>query len=156
MEPGRQVRYNGPVSIHARIRLLSFALGALALALSGNRACAGVDGVDAETGHYWSPFKDDTYDQRDAFSKGVAAMSARLNDQIGQLKAKRAAMTADTDEWDFSMKEVDASRALLTGTIAMLAKATTPETWQDAKTKIGEAWHRSQLAVNAMNATRTI
>jgi hypothetical protein len=36
-----------------------------------------------------------------------------------------------------------------------LGKATTPETWNDAKEKIGEAWHRSQLAVDKMNSTRT-
>jgi hypothetical protein len=143
------------MKIGARILPLAWAPGLLAFALSGNLARAAIDGVEAETGHYWSPIKDDTYSQRDAFSKGVAAMSARLNEQISQLKAKRLAMTGDTDEWDFSMKEVDASRSLLTGTMAMLAKATTPETWEDAKGKVGEAWHRSQLAVNAMNATRT-
>jgi malate synthase len=135
------------------VRLLAFALAPFALACQGT--CAGVDGVESTTGHYWSSIQADTYSQRDAFTKGVDAMSARLNDQIAQLKAKRAAMTADTDEWDFSMKEVDASRALLTGYMTTLAKATTPDTWEDAKTKIGEAWHRSQLAVDAMNATRT-
>lgn len=143
------------MNIFPRDRLLAFALGSVVFALVGNWARAGVDGVEAETGRLWSPIKDDTYSQRDAFSKGVDAMSARLDNQIGQLKAKRAAMTADTDEWDFSMKEVDAARAQLTSATAMLAKAATPDTWNDAKAKIGDAWHRAQLAVDAMNSTRT-
>jgi malate synthase len=141
------------MNMDMRIRLLAFALAPLSLAC--DLARAGVDGVDSETGHYWSPIKDDTYAQRDAFAKGVDALSLRLNQEMGQLKAKRAAMTADTDEWDFSMKEVDASRAQLTSAMVMLAKADTPDTWNDAKAKVGDAWHRAQLAVDAMNATRT-
>jgi malate synthase len=125
------------------------------LALACGRVSAGIDGVEPETGHYWSPIKDYTYSQRDAFSKGVDGMLARLNQQVAQLKAKRAAMTADTDEWDFSMKEVDAARSQLISAATMLGKATTPETWADAKAKVGDAWHRAQLAVDAMNATRT-
>jgi hypothetical protein len=153
MEFGRRARYIDSMNTILRIRLLACVLAPLALACHG--ACNGVDGVEPTTGHFWTLIKDDTYGQRDAFSKGVDNMLARLNDQVAQLKAKRATMTADTDEWDFSMKEVDASRALLMGMMAMLAKATTPDTWADAKAKIGDAWQRSQLAVDAMNATRT-
>jgi hypothetical protein len=82
-------------------------------------------------------------------------MSAKLDAQISELKAKRAGLTTDTKDWDFAMKEVDDSRALLTDRMNTLGKATTPETWNDAKDKIGEAWHRSQLAVDKMNSTRT-
>ncbi len=42
-------------------------------------------------------------------------------------------MTTDTKDWDFAMKEVENSRALLTGTIESLAGATTPENWANAK-----------------------
>jgi hypothetical protein len=145
----------GAMTTILRTRVLAFALAAAALTLSGGRAYADTDGVDTTTGHLWTLIKDDTYSQRDHFSKGVDTMSRRLNDETGQLRAKRASMIADTDEWDFSMKEVDASRALLTDRMVMLSKATTPETWDEAKARIGEAWTRSQLAVDAMNATRT-
>ncbi len=64
-------------------------------------------------------------------------------------------MTTDTKEWDFAMKEVEECRMLLKGRIEDLAKAMTPEVWTDAKDKIGEAWKRSQLAVDKMNSTRT-
>jgi hypothetical protein len=82
-------------------------------------------------------------------------MLAKLDQQIAELKAKRAAMTSDTSEWDFNMKEVDDSRVLLKGKINDVVKATTPEAWSDAKDKLGEAWRRSQLAVDKMNSTRT-
>ena len=53
------------------------------------------------------------------------------------------------------MKDVDESRALLTSRIRELKKATTPEMWIDARDKVGEAWKRSQLAVDKMNTTVT-
>jgi hypothetical protein len=36
-----------------------------------------------------------------------------------------------------------------------LAQATKPETRADANGKIGDAWKRSQIAVDKMNQTRT-
>lgn len=64
-------------------------------------------------------------------------------------------MTTDTKDWDFAMKEVEGSRVLLTGRMNELKAVATPEAWPDAKDKIGEAWKRSQLAVDNMNSTRT-
>ncbi len=118
-------------------------------------AVAGVDGAQQPTDQLWADIKGDNYDQRVHFSKGVDRMLAKLDEQIRALKAKRAAMTTDTSDWDFNMKEVDDSRVLLTGTMSDLAQATTPETWADAKGKIGDAWKRSQIAVDKMNQTRT-
>jgi hypothetical protein len=155
MEARTSWGYSDGMNISKRVQFLAVVIGACVLAFPGTAVLAGVDGVDPGTGHLWTQIKDDTYSQKDAFSKGVDVMSSKLNDEIGALKAKRSAMTGDTDEWDFSMKEVDCSRALLTGRIEALSKAMTPETWEDAKTKVGEAWTRSQLAVDAMNATRT-
>ncbi len=138
-----------------RFRHLAFALGIAALASAGTRAVAAIDGVEVSTDNLWSAVKGDTYDQRVHFSDGVDRMSAKLDDQIRELKAKRAAMTTDTKDWDFAMKEVAGSRVLLTGRMNELKAATTPETWSDTKDKIGEAWKRSQLAVDNMNSTRT-
>ncbi len=116
---------------------------------------AGVDGAQQPTDQLWSDIKGDHYDQRAHFSRGVDKMLAKLDEQIRALKAKRTAMTTDTSDWDFNMKEVDDSRVLLTGLISDLAQATTPETWTDVKEKIGDAWKRSQIAVDKMNQTRT-
>ncbi|MGA2018266.1 MAG: hypothetical protein ABSH26_15070 [Opitutaceae bacterium] len=136
-------------------RQIALALGFGALVLGGNRVVAEVVGAEASTGHLWSDIKGDTYDQRDHFAAGANRLTAKLDDQIQELRAKRAAMTTDTKEWDFAMKEVEECRMLLKGRIEDLAKATTPDAWADAKDKIGEAWKRSQLAVDKMNSTRT-
>jgi hypothetical protein len=80
---------------------------------------------------------------------------AFLDGQIAQLKAKRASMTTDTKDWDMAMKEVLDSRSLLTGRIRDLSKADTPEAWADAKEKAGQAWKRSQEAVDRMGQTVT-
>ncbi len=88
-------------------------------------------------------------------SQRASSASARLDRQISVLKAKRAGMTTGTKEWDFAMKEVDDSRSFLTSRMSELAQTTTPDTWAAAKDRIGEAWTRSQLAVDKMNATVT-
>jgi hypothetical protein len=134
---------------------LALALAVAALASAGPRAVASIDGVDTSTDQLWAAIKGDTYDQRAHFADGANRMLAKLDEQIQALKAKRAAMTTDTTDWDIAMKEVDGSRVLLAGRMNELAKTTTPETWADVKDKVGDAWKRSQLAVDNMNSTRT-
>ncbi len=107
------------------------------------------------TGIKWSDIKNDTYDQRGHFAWGAGQLSARLTDQIRQLNAKRAAMTTDTKDWDFAMKDVLECHDLLLSRLAELNKTTTPEAWADAKDKVGDAWQRSQLAVDNMHTTVT-
>ena len=155
MESKGPWRYNWGMKTLPRIRRLALLLASFAFTLVGTRAFAGVNGVDPSNDHLWSDIKGDTYSQRAHFGKGVDSMSARLDQEIGELKAKRAGMTTDTKDWDFAMKEVDESRSLFTDRMNNVAKATTPETWEDAKQAIGEAWQRAQLAVEKMNSTRT-
>jgi len=137
-----------------RIGLLVLSLGLAALAPLAARA-APVDGVEDSAVHPWSEIKADTYEQRAHFAEGTGRMMAKLDREIGELRAKRATLTTDTKDWDFLMKDVDDSRALLSGRISDLAKANTPETWGDAKDKVGDAWSRAQQAVNKMNTART-
>jgi hypothetical protein len=103
----------------------------------------------------WSYLKDNTYDQRDQFLSGVNRLSARLDDQIRALRAKRAGMSKDTTDWDFAMKDVDESRSLLTSRITELKATNTPETWLSARDNIGDAWKRSEDAVDKMHTTVT-
>lgn len=136
------------------------ALGLLAAAVVGivSRAPAqvvAVAGSDGSAAAPWAEIKNDTYEQRAHFAAGVERLSARLDRQISLLKAKRASMTTGTKEWDFAMKEVVDSRSFLTSRMTELAQTTTPETWANAKDRIGEAWTRSQLAIDKMNATVT-
>jgi hypothetical protein len=103
----------------------------------------------------WSEIKGDTYDQRDQFMSGVNRLSARLDNQIRTLRAKRAGMNSDTKDWDFAMKDVDESRSLLTSRMSELKQAVTPETWISARDNIGDAWARAEAAVDKMHTTVT-
>jgi hypothetical protein len=136
------------------LRTLALALGLAAFALASTHAYA-VDAAEPSTDRLWSAIKGDTYDQRAHFADGATRMLIKLDSQISELRAKRAAMTTDTKDWDFDMKEVDDSRVMLAGNMNDLAQATTPEIWADCKDKVGVAWKRSQLAVDKMNSTRT-
>jgi ABC-type uncharacterized transport system involved in gliding motility auxiliary subunit len=146
-----------PRSAQARLLLalgVAFASGA-ALA---TRAYAEVVAAVAQEGTatpLWTDIQPDTYVQRAHFAAGIRRLSARLDEQIRVLKAKRAGMTTDLKDWDLAFKEVEESRTYLTGMMNELEKTTTPETWADAKEKVGDAWKRSQLAVDKMNTTIT-
>jgi hypothetical protein len=107
------------------------------------------------TGAKWSDIKNDTYDQRAHFAAGVVRLTARLNDEISQLNAKRAAMTTDTKDWDFAMKDVMDSRDLFVSRATEISKTTTPEEWSEAKDKVGDAWHRARQALDKMHTTVT-
>jgi hypothetical protein len=140
-----------------RVALL---LGIMAVSLAGLTPRARSEVVaavpqDGTASPVWNDIEGDTYDQRAHFTTGINRLSARFDDQIRVLKAKRAAMTADTKDWDLAFQEVEASRTYLTGMMNLLAQQTTPETWLDVKGKVGDAWKRSQAAVDKMNATVT-
>lgn len=133
----------------------ALALGLAVLALGATRAFAAVDAADPTMDHLWSSIKGDAYEQRAHFANGANKLLLKLDSQISELRAKRAAMTTDTKDWDFAMKEVDDSRVMLAGSMNDLAQATTPDVWTDCRDKVGVAWKRSQAAVDKMNSTRT-
>jgi hypothetical protein len=137
---------------------LGLALGLLGLSATGLVTRLGAQAVISTApngGDRWSDIKNDTYQQRDHFAAGAAGLSARLDEEVRQLKAKRANMTTDTKDWDFAMKAVIDAQSLLISRRSEASKATTPETWADAKDKVGDAWKQAQLAVDKMNSTVT-
>ncbi len=104
------------------------------------------DAIAAE-GARWTEIKDLAYDSRAAFFTGFKRLEARLDEQIGALTARRAAMkgNANTKDWDFAMKELGNARSYLKGTGEVLGKATA-DTWAQEKEKVGLAWVRAQAA----------
>lgn len=104
----------------------------------------------------WSDVKDYTYDQRVQFFAGLKRLEARVDDQISELTAKRAAMksTTNTKDWDFAMKEMGNARSYLKSTGEDLGKAT-PETWAQQQDKVGQAWVRTQEAYAKVKASTT-
>ncbi len=103
----------------------------------------------------WDLLKDYTYEKREEFASRVARISERYDADIAALKAKRAKMTNDTTDWDFAMKEVVDARADLRYKIDVLAKANTPQTWDDAKGKVGLALDRTRNAFLKVRETTT-
>ncbi len=101
----------------------------------------------AAEGARWTEIKDLAYDSRAAFFTGFKRLEARLDEQIGALTARRAAMkgNANTKDWDFAMKELGNARSYLKGTGEVLGKATA-DTWAQEKEKVGLAWVRAQAA----------
>lgn len=110
---------------------------------------------DIATGQ-WSDIKDYTFDQREQFFAGLKRLQARVDAQVAELVARRAAMTSKTDtkDWDFAMKEMGDSRSYLKGMADEIAKAT-PETWDQEKDKVNHAWTRTQDAYDKVKSSTT-
>ena len=104
----------------------------------------------------WRDVKDFTYDQRAQFFTGYSRLEARVDAQIAELTALRAAMPGakDTKDWDFAMKEMADSRVYLHGSGESLGKAT-PDTWNQLKDTAGVAWVRTQDAYAKVKASTT-
>jgi hypothetical protein len=104
----------------------------------------------------WTEIKDLSYDMRGAFTAGLQKLESTVDAQINELRAKRAAMNSlsDTKEWDFAMKEMRDSRDYLRAQVVDLNNAT-PETWDQQKEKVGQAWVRTQDAYDKVKSSTT-
>lgn len=104
----------------------------------------------------WSSIEDDSFDLRAHFLAGLDQMEARVDEQESTLTAKRATMkrTTDTKDWDFAMKEMEDARSYLKSMNDELSKAT-PETWNQEKDKVHQAWARTQKAYNNVKSSTT-
>ncbi len=104
----------------------------------------------------WDDIKGFTYDTREQFFAGFKQLETKVDAQISELAARRAAMksTDDTKDWDFAMKEMVNARAYLKSTGEDLSKAT-PQTWDQQKDKVGQAWVRTQEAYSKVKSSTT-
>ena len=104
----------------------------------------------------WSDIKDCTFDMRAQFFTGLDRLEARVDGQIVELTAQRAAMksTGNNKDWDFAMKEMEDARTYLKSTGEDLSKAT-PEIWDQEKDKVGQAWVRTQEAYDKVKKSTT-
>jgi hypothetical protein len=104
----------------------------------------------------WIEIKDLPYNSRSRFFTGLAGLESRVDGEIAELTAQRAAMsiTAYTEDWDFAMKEMIASRSYLRSTGQMLRQAK-PETWDQQKERVGVAWVRTQEAYSKFKSITT-
>jgi hypothetical protein len=104
----------------------------------------------------WSGIEDDTFDMRAHFLAGLKQMQAMADAQASSLMAKRNSMksTTDTKEWDFEMKEMEEARSYLKSMSEELSKAT-PETWNQEKDKVSQAWAKTQKAYEKVKSSTT-
>lgn len=125
------------------------------LAQISSRENAMVANALAETPDTWSTIRNFPYERRAEFNAVFARMTAKLDDQISTLNAKREKMTNDTKEWDFAMKELANARADVQSKNSELGRAANPETWTEAKGKLEVAWERAQDALEKVQASTT-
>jgi hypothetical protein len=104
----------------------------------------------------WEAIKDFTFDQSAQFIAGANGLQSQLAGQVAELNAHRAGMasTADTKDWDFAMKEMNDSQSYLKSMIDEASHAT-PDTWNQEKDKVDQAWQRAQAAFDKVKVTST-
>ncbi len=109
-----------------------------------------------DTSIEWTNIKDYTYAQRLQLLSGLSSVQARVDAQIAELRAKRATMLPPTRtvDWDFAMQEMLNARAYLRSMSWDLAKAT-PQTWDQIRERVGQAWVRTQDAYGRVKASTT-
>ncbi len=115
-----------------------------------------VQSVSDQASASWVAIKDYTYDQRASFFSGAANLQGLLASQVAELNAKRASLpsTVETKDWDFAMKEMADSQAYLKSMIEEAGRAT-PDTWNQEKDKVDDAWQRAQAAFDKVKVTTT-
>jgi hypothetical protein len=113
--------------------------------------------VPAVSAGDWADLKHLTHDRRSELLAGLPGLEARVEAQVSELQALRAALPAQTDtrDWDFSMKEMLDARGYLKSMNAEMAKASR-ETWDEQKDKVGVAWARTQDAYSKVKTSTTI
>ena len=104
----------------------------------------------------WSDIENCSYDLRVQFFAGLKRLEARVDAQLSELIAQRAALkgTAETKDWDFAMKEMRDARAYLQSMAEEVSTAT-DETWAQEKAKVGQAWVRTQAAYEKVKHSTT-
>lgn len=136
--------------VTAALCLAAFPAAALAIQVAPS------PGLTAST---WDAIDDCTYDTRAQFFVGLSQLEATVDRQVGELTAKHAAMkpmakAIDYTSWDLAMKEMQNARSYLQATATELSKAT-PDTWNQEKDKVGQAWARTQDACEGVILSMT-
>ena len=103
----------------------------------------------------WDAISGLTFEQRADFVAGVLRMEGQLDGQINVLKAKRATMTTDTKDWDFAMSVMSDARSYLQSMAAEVGAVTTPDTWNEEKEKVHQAWLKAQDAYDKVRTSTT-
>jgi hypothetical protein len=120
-------------------------------------AVPAVASPQVQEGASWATIKDLTFDQKSAFVAGATGLESTLTGQVDALRAKRAAVPSTTDmkDWDFQMNDLVTSQAYLKATVEE-AGAATPDTWQQEKDKVDQAWQKAEDAYDKVRTSTTL
>lgn len=93
----------------------------------------------------WAKVHSYNYDRHAEVLACLPTLEVRVDQQVADLEAQRAALPEATDkkDWDFAMKEMADARINLKSVNADLAKADA-ETWDQQRDKVDQAWTRTQ------------
>jgi hypothetical protein len=128
----------------------TFAVSPATIAIEAAATAAAVTASDS-----WDLVKDYTYDQRGAFAAGLGHMIERMDAAIVRLQARRTTLPqTSVKDWDFAMKELDDARSDLRFQVNALDKAT-PDTWNDVKDTLAQAWQRTKDAFDKVRTSTT-
>lgn len=103
----------------------------------------------------WDAVKDYTFEKRADFSASLDRMAAKHDAEVAEANAKVKGLPDDAAKArDSANKEFASARASLKVAISELGSATA-DTWDAAKAKAVEAWHRTQAAYAKLKASAT-
>ncbi|MBP6507458.1 MAG: hypothetical protein KA257_07820 [Opitutaceae bacterium] len=101
----------------------------------------------------WSDLKDFSFEQRADFSNRAAAMTAKLDAEISDLKSDAADAKASASR-SAAMDELRNARADLNTKLTALSHATA-DTWSSAKAEVIAAWEQVEAAYKKAKADHT-
>ena len=101
----------------------------------------------------WIDIKDIDYSRRAAFFAGLNRLEAHANAQLNEVGSQRAAMknSLDSKSLDLILEELNFARLRLKFA-SEASRAATPDTWNEQKEKVGQAWAQMQDALNLLKS----
>jgi len=134
------------------------AIAALGLAACSDRDRAeiksdtsqAVDRAQAAMSNAWADVKDFSYDKKEDFVASSKAMTAKLDAEISELRAKYAGAKADASR-EAAWNDLTSARADFDQKMSALGRASA-DTWEQAKRETIAAWDRVEAAYKKARA----
>lgn len=106
--------------------------------------------VKVATKKTWADLADATYDERQSFKAGIAAMDDKFSEKLDSL-GDHSADTADStrDGWNDGVAKLKQARSDLTAELDKLGNATA-ESWDVAKARVAAAWQKVEAAYHEL------
>lgn len=135
---------------HSLQRGLRASVWAAALSILAMGACGDspeAERLEHEAADAWTALRAYTVEQKDAFVRAVNDMTADLDGEVEELRVRAASASAEARaDWDRIMQDLERKRQELT-TRLDAAGAATAETWEEARSRVAEAYEDFKRAL---------